>query len=407
MDELARRLALDESLDAVFVSWVKEISDVAEVDVRRSRESGGIRYTASRSDLSTLRRRAVAALHRLQLLDRVPRAGRHLARVRHRLERILVGSPSPLPLRSGDVLTVVWGEWWDPNFISFVLDRVAAGVRLVQVVHDLGPVTHPHLAGNSADSFVPYFEGILPVATLLLCVSENTRAELLAWGATLGHSALPTGVFREGDSYAGDTGVSPTAPALGRLGDEGFVLSVGTIEAKKNHALLYYVYKLAARRRIDLPPIVIVGRRGWRTDDTYGLMTEDPEVVEKILFLHDASDSELSWLYDHCLYTVFPSFFEGWGIPIAESLARGIPCLCSNAASMTEIAPHTAIHFEPASPEELLGLMSMLTDPVELQHARSRAGTYVATTWDASYAQFRDLVEALVPLPAGGGTEAP
>ncbi len=353
-----------------------------------------------------MRRLAVRAVHSLHRLDTVPGVGGHLARVRHRLERGLVGSPPPLPIESADVLIVVWGEWWDPNFIDFVLDRVAAGVRLVQVVHDLGPVSHPHLAGNSADSFVPYFEAILPAATLLLCVSENTRAELVAFGAALGHSDLHTGVFREGDSYTVESTDSPAAPELLGLDGGGFALSVGTIEAKKNHALLYYVYKLAAHRGVDLPPIVIVGRRGWRTDDIYGLMTEDPEVAGKVLFMHDASDAELSWLYDHCLYTVFPSFFEGWGIPIAESLARGVPCLCSNAASMTEIAPSAAVHFEPASPEELVDLMSRLNDPVELQQARDRAHTYVRTTWDTSYAQFRTYLGPLVRSAEAGDVEA-
>jgi hypothetical protein len=129
---------------------------------------------------------------------------------------------------------------------------------------------------------------------------------------------------------------------------------VGTIEPRKNHTVLYYAYKLAKTRSIMLPRVVIVGRRGWGSDDIVRILTEDPDVKDDFVLLLNTSDDELSWLYGHCLFTIFPSFYEGWGIPIGESVARGVPCLCSDSSSMVEIAEGHVAHFAPTSTDECL-----------------------------------------------------
>lgn len=387
MDELARRFQA-KSDDVEFVSWVSTSSVVARIDLDRYHSTGGVHYVdpiAHAAHWSVFADRLAVRVERANALGPL---SQQLARVLRRVSRARRETVTPFEFGAGDVFLIGWGEWWDPNFVRFVVDASNQGVKIVQFVHDLGPVSQPHLAGNSS-SFVEYFTGVLPHAALFVAVSEYTRRGLVEWGAEMGLSDLPVTVVREGDIF---TAVEPVRPRLGssanRLdGMASFVLCVGTIEAKKNHALLYYVYKQAARRNIPLPPMVIVGRRGWRTDDIYGLLTEDPEISDRFVFLHDASDPELVWLYENCRYTVFPSFFEGWGIPIAESVSRGVPCLCSSAASMPEIAPGAVRHFHPDSPEDLLGLMDELRDDEALELARQEAGAYVPTTWDETYQQ--------------------
>jgi glycosyltransferase involved in cell wall biosynthesis len=122
-------------------------------------------------------------------------------------------------------------------------------------------------------------------------------------------------------------------------------------------------------------------------------MTRDPEVCDKFVFLHDVSDDELVWLFDHATFSVLPSFHEGWGIPIAESLSRGLPCACSNTSSMVEIAEGIVEHFSPASAEECLAVMQKLLDPKELEVARKRTKQYKPFTWDASFKQVMTYLE--------------
>ena len=392
IDEIARRYAGDSSLadEPAFVSWVSRDRVVAAVDLDRFHREGGVHYVQPAQGAPAWSEPLASGLDTAIGGLKIAPIQRQLERVRRWIGPDRLGRVTEHTLGRGDVFLIGWGEWWDPNFIRFVIDAADAGVKIVQLVHDLGPVTHPHLAGNSS-SFLDYFAAVIPRAASLVAVSNNTADELHKWGARLGHSDLPISVVREGDVFAKADPIEPKLPEP--VGDD-FVLCVGTIEAKKNHTLLYYVYKQARRRNLTLPPVVIVGRRGWRTDDIYGLMTDDPEVSSQFAFLHDASDGELAWLYDHCRYTVFPSFFEGWGIPIAESVSRGVPCLCSNAASMSEIAPGAVRHFHPDAPGELLNLMVELNDDEALKLARREAATYEPTSWDHTYAEIKRIVEA-------------
>ncbi|MFW2381159.1 MAG: glycosyltransferase family 4 protein [Acidimicrobiales bacterium] len=387
MDELARRFQkADDTVE--FVSWVTDAHAVARIDLDRFHGEGGVHYIDPTEDAPRWARTVERLWGRIARIESVPPVGPYLGRISRRLSPSRLGSVTPFELHADDVLVIGWGEWWDPNFIRFVVDAAGQGVKVVQMVHDLGPVSQPHLAGNSS-SFIDYFTEVLPVAALLVSVSDHTRQELLRWGAKLGLNDLPITVIREGDTFTPTETLRPSSDHLADgFGDPAtFALCVGTIEAKKNHALLYYVYKQAARRKIALPPMVIVGRRGWRTDDIYGLLTEDPEIADRFVFLHDASDAELAWLYENCRYTVFPSFFEGWGIPIAESVSRGVPCLCSSAASMPEIAPGAVRHFHPDAPLELLSLMEELNDDEALDRARQEVATYIPTSWDQTYAE--------------------
>ncbi len=394
MDELARRFRADDR-DVEFVSWVSAAKVIARIDLDQFHSTGGVHYRDPIKDAPGWSVAAERVFDATASLEKLPRAGRRFRQLAERLSPARAGTVTPYQLAAGDVFLIGWGEWWDPNFIRFVVDAAHRGVKVVQVVHDLGPVTQPHLAGNSS-SFIDYFTAVLPLAALMVSVSEHTRRDLVRWASELGLDDVPVTVIREGDMFTPIEPLRPIVDAIG--GDEmvpPFVLCVGTIEAKKNHGLLYYAYKQAARKEIHLPVMIVVGRRGWRTDDIYGLLTEDPEIADRFVFLHNASDAELAWLYENCRYTVFPSFFEGWGIPIAESVSRGTPCLCSSASSMPEIAPGAVRHFHPDSPEELVTLMAELNDDDALALARREASTYVPTLWDETYQQLNEALSRL------------
>jgi glycosyltransferase involved in cell wall biosynthesis len=259
----------------------------------------------------------------------------------------------------------------------------------------MSPVVVPQFSnsGNATETFPIYCRRIFPICSLILSVSENSKRDAVIW---LEDNKLPVPdirVFRLGDDIEIAKSVKPDdSDVKGGLKD-GFLLMVGTVELKKNHQLLYYVYKLAQSRGIDLPPVVIAGRYGWMTEATIELMTKDPVVKDKFIFMIGKSDEELSWLYDHCLFTVLPSLYEGWGIPIAESVARGVPCLCSNTSSMTEIAEGFVAHFNPTSTDECLAGIQNWLDPKKLATARKKVQQYKQYSWDDSFAQVDKFVK--------------
>jgi len=229
----------------------------------------------------------------------------------------------------------------------------------------------------------------------VLCVSENTKRELVGWLKEQKLHVPRVEVFRLGDVLDVAAPAKPTEQAFvdAKLQGGDYIMCVGTIEAKKNHALFYYVYKWAKAQGITLPKLVLVGRKGWGTENIYTMMANDPEISSSFVFLHDAGDDNLTWLYDHCLFTVLPSFHEGWGIPIAESLARGVPCACSNTSSMVEIGEGIVEHFSPYSTDECLAAIVKWLDPKALTAARKRTASYTQTPWETSYQQVKKYLE--------------
>ncbi|NND88404.1 MAG: glycosyltransferase family 4 protein, partial [Flavobacteriaceae bacterium] len=178
------------------------------------------------------------------------------------------------------------------------------------------------------------------------------------------------------------------------LEKDSFIFCVGTLEIRKNHQLLYNAYKLAVQKNIDLPKIVIVGKKGWLAESTIHTLELDPEVSDKVIMLNRCSDKEMAWLYENCLFTVYPSYYEGWGLPIAESLRYGKMCLSSNTSSMPEVAGDLIDYFSPFDSGELLDKIVRYLDEKELDSkSKNIKKKYKTTSWDDAYKQVIKLIE--------------
>jgi glycosyltransferase involved in cell wall biosynthesis len=412
----------EERPETVFVSWVKELQEFVELDLDQTlRERGrGVYYLKIGESRPLAKSTDVAAASAdfkedqqiimrqgaVRLIKAVLRRGAPLmpalsSKVETRLKLKRMASYKIAAFQKGDQVFIPWGEWWDDNFIAKLEQwHRENGLGIVQIVHDMGPVVIPQFtgagaSGGSTETFPKYCRTILPITDLVLCVSENTKKEATAWLKAQKLTVPRMEVFRLGDDFKVAKATEPTDEVFkkAKLKESEYLLTVCTIEARKNHALLYYVYKLALARGIDLPKIAIVGRRGWGTEEIYSFMTNDPAMKDKFVFLHNMGDEELSWLYNHCQFTVFPSFYEGWGIPIAESVARGVPCLCSNTTSMVEIAEGFVDHFSPASADECLEKITKLLIPKNLETARERVKGYKQFSWDSSFKQVIEHLE--------------
>src|SRR5262249_50339325 len=118
-----------------------------------------------------------------------------------------------------------------------------------------------------------------------------------------------------------------------------YVLFVSTIEFRKNHRLLVAVWRrLIARHGADaIPVLLFAGQIGWRVADRLAALKKSETRGGKIVIMAGLSDAALRQAYRACLFTVFPSLSEGWGLPIAESLTEGRLCVASNRTSIPEV----------------------------------------------------------------------
>lgn len=412
MDELSKRFYTEDDYEVVFASWVKDIREFCEIDFEQTilQRTGVVyRHEGDATPPVTAAQqpgRDNVRPNGRQLLKRVVKKGIRMTsrvspalsgRIESRAKQAHMQQYKRVAFSDRDLFFIPWGEWWDPNFTDRLILAHEQGAGLVQIIHDVATTVWPQFYEQVDVNPTTYNSRVLPVAELVLCVSENTKRELVQWMQQQGLPLPRVEVFRLGDVLDVAKPVKPAEQAFidAKLKGGDYLLCVGTIEAKKNHAIFYYVYKQAAAKGITLPKLVIVGRRGWGTENVYAMMSGDPVIGEQFVFLHDASDENLSWLYDHCLFTVLPSFHEGWGIPIAESVGRGVPNACSNTSSMVEIAEGIVEHFSPYSTDECLAAILKLLDPKQLATARKRTKQYNQTTWEDTYQQVKAYLEKL------------
>ncbi len=414
MFEYAVRFRADDT-DAAFIVWMKEIREFCEINLEETlaHRGHGIAYLHEGEPTPTFTHSSSGAVSSTpkpasnkMTFKRVARGGiRRSARVNKRFAAAVENRAKSLEMRrykkitfkADDSIFIPWGEWWSKDFIVKLEQCHEQGVRLVQILHDMSPIVVPQYSnsGNATETFPVYCRRILPITDLVLSVSNNSKKDAVKWLSDNELNVPPIKVIRLGDDIKISRPRKPgDEPFTKNELKDNFLLFVGTIELKKNHMLMYYVYKLARSKGIELPKLVIAGRRGWMTEATFELMTKDPEVSDKFVFLLDRDDEELAWLYNHAMFSVLPSFYEGWGIPIAESVARGVPCLCSNTSSMTEVAEGYVEHFTPYSSEDCLrGMLRWLEKPATLEAARQRARSYKQFTWEESFEQVKKYME--------------
>jgi glycosyltransferase involved in cell wall biosynthesis len=176
---------------------------------------------------------------------------------------------------------------------------------------------------------------------LILAVSNNTALDVRRFAAEEGFAPPAINVIRLADTLRPRSVDEPATP-------REFVLYVSTIEVRKNHVLLYHVWRrLSAKYGNRLPRLICVGRKGWLADELIYCIQNDPLTRDGILVNSDVSDTELGWLYRNCLLTVYPSHYEGWGLPVSESLASGKYCIASSTSSLPEAGGKWSDYCDP------------------------------------------------------------
>jgi glycosyltransferase involved in cell wall biosynthesis len=396
MNELASRFA--SSQDTVFVSWDSMARDYKMHDITGIAQGYQAAVSSSGKPTTKLSGTVKAAK---KLKAKSPIAGKMLGWPERAAKKILlpkVFQPSNQRISpsGGDVLFIL-ADWHgsDESFVSQVEQWHKKGVKLVQISYDLLPIVTPQFSGHATDSLTRYTKRIYPLCEVIIAISKNTKKDVTNWLKSCKLPVPPIEVIRLGEDFVKAEPRKPMDRNFEEAikGADDFLLCVGTIEARKNHALLYNTYKLADQQAIKLPPIVIAGRRGWKSENIFELMTSDSQVKNSLVILQNASDEELSWLYDNCLFSIYPSFYEGWGLPIAESIAHQKPCIASNTSSMPEIAGDLIDYFNPDSPDECLAAITKLLDPKKLKVAKERIKAYKPTSWDDSFWQVEKIVK--------------
>ncbi len=243
----------------------------------------------------------------------------------------------------GDWLLSLGASWHRTDYGALLHQaRQESRLRTGILFYDLIPLRRPEWCHHTlVETFGAWLNGVLPATDALFAISDATARDLEAllaerWRTARVHT-LPVGTGFPASASAVSRAAEPVpAHAVPRPGS--YVLFVSTIEARKNHALMFQVWRrLAETLPPDaLPTLVFAGRVGWLVADLMLQIANTNYCDGKLLVIEDPSDAVLMRLYEGCLFTVLPSLFEGWGLPVTESLAAGKPCVTSDNTSLPE-----------------------------------------------------------------------
>ena len=266
-------------------------------------------------------------------------------------------------------------------------------VRIHMPAFDLIPIEAPQFNAAQRHMVHRYYAEMAHYADTVTCISQAT---LVAIRAFFDREQLPQ-PYTSSNALPGmvvQTQDTSKRPLNKRFTDRPFVLSVSTIEIRKNHLLLAKLWSELISEGRDVPDLVIVGRLGWDVTELLRWVENAPELQGKVFLVTDVDDPELLDLYDRCQFTLFPSRTEGWGLPITESLMRGKVCVHSTDLAQTEASQGLmpALH-----PDDFFAwksvLLQLLDDPTYRQQLEaSIASQYSPRTPD----QYCDTFEQLL-----------
>ena len=181
-----------------------------------------------------------------------------------------------------------------------------------------------------------------------------------------------------------------------------FVLSVGDLQPRKNHIGLIQAFAKLVAAYPQLPHrLVLAGQETWFAGKVRDAARQSG-VEDRIAFLGFVSDDDLLQLYNCCDCFVFPSFYEGFGIPILEAMACGRAVACANTSSMPEVADGAGLLFDPYNSDEIVrALRDILLTP-ELRARMERLGLQRAATftWQKTARLTLDVYEEVAGVPA-------
>ncbi len=305
----------------------------------------------------------------------------------------------PIPL-SPRLLANIWQRFRLPLLVErftgkidilhapdFVLPPTRS--RALLTVHDLTFVVHPECFKPALRRYLSRaVPRSLPRASLVLADSYATRADLVQHmhvstervtviypGVTPQFRPLPTDV------------TEPVRQRL-RLPPE-FLLFVGTLEPRKNLVRLLHAFQ-------HLPTsmhLVIAGRKGWLYEPIFATV-EQSDLTRRVVFLDFVHDADLPALYNLAQAFVYPSLYEGFGIPVAEALACGTPVVTANVASLPEVAGDATVLVDPLDIRAIAtGIEEALANAEQLRAAGPRQAARF--TWEESARVLLDCYQNL------------
>lgn len=250
---------------------------------------------------------------------------------------------APVTIDGDTVMVFLGAVWINDALMLAARDAHAHGARCVYLLYDLTPVLETGHTAAVNRLFDRYLTLITQTGSSVPAISASSRRDYEQHCAESGGVAPPGGVTGLPQGIGPgqfDTSESPWP--------RPYALFVGTVESRKNHALALEAWRVLIGRHgaKAVPDLVCIGRLGWHADDFLREYVRTRGLDGKVSVLSTSvTDAELARFYAHAEFTVYPSRYEGWGLPVSESLAFGKVAITADNSSLPEAGRDVATYF--------------------------------------------------------------
>ena len=269
-----------------------------------------------------------------------------------------------------------------------------AGAKFACFIHDTIPIDFPEYARpGEAERHRRRMRNAAQLADAIIVNSEQTREAFSTFLARENRAPPPL--------LCAPLGVDlPDLPKSRRpSGPTPYFVCVGTIEPKKNHLLLLNVWREFGRRGLaGAPRLVLIGQRGWYVEAVANMLDRSTALLGLVEERNSVSDAEMTRMIAGACALLMPTFAEGYGLPVAEALALGVPALCSDLPSLRDVGGEAPEYLDPLDPpawrQAILDYARPGSTRREAQLAR--IVDWRPPSWDAHF----DAVDRLLEIPA-------
>ncbi len=281
---------------------------------------------------------------------------------------------------------------------------LAAACPTIVTVHDLSFLRFPEAFRRTNRTYLSLFTRLsVRRATRVIAGSESTRRDVIAFcGAA--PECVVTVPYGVSEDYKPASPEAVEAFRRRKGLPDRFILFLGTLEPRKNIGRLIEAYGvLRTRQDLDVPKLVIAGGKGWFYETLF-TQVADLKLIDDVLFPGYVPADELPWWYRAAEMFVYPSRFEGFGLPVLEAMACGVPTIASNASSLPEVAGDAALLVPPDNTEALVNAMARLLIDDDLRAALSEAGPRQAAQfpWSRTTAETLAVYRSVLQETGGG-----
>jgi len=263
-------------------------------------------------------------------------------------------------------------------------------LRSIFMVHDLIPVTHPEYCRPAEQArHARRIDTVLRTAAGVMTNSSSTLHALSSYAADRGLPMPPALA-------------APLAPATFSQGvrqrplSKPYFVMLSTIEPRKNHWLILHVWRrLVERLGEKAPRLVVIGQRGWECENVLDLLERCHVLRGFVIEKRSCSDAELETYLRHAQALLFPSFAEGYGLPLVEALSLGVPVIASDLPVFREIAADIPEYLDPLDGTGWLHCVESYSRPDSQVRTDQtlRMGGFAAPTWSTHFGLFERLLE--------------